>query len=391
MSFVSPSFRFTVFCLLSCLAFGARAELWEGTLGKSAIVVELSPASGTASHRYFYRRHHRVIALVAPDAAQDRPRSKAPQAMTLEESSMDAQGTSLWRLDPAIGDTRAGEWVGGGKRLPIRLRRLDPATLPATDDPWLAELRTTDPFEFLQLQGLPLDAGKREAVDGYRLQWWREPTSGVELFRVLDGYPAAQLPAINRALAREQWRQVVAYLDCTTSPNAEYDFSATLDYIGRDALSVALNAGYYCGGAHPDFDEAGLNLDPRTGRELVLEDVLWLGKGAPPEIGQGVPQGAAAGDEARTRYRDDVLAPWLSERFAALYPDKVRDVDDEDAEGCDYTDPGVWSVGNWHITREGLRFGAYFVRVMRVCDNPEWAVLPWKDVRAHPGRVRVGP
>jgi hypothetical protein len=385
MSFVSMPFRLAALCLLSCLTFGARAELWEGTLGKSAIVAELDPAGDHARGRYFYRRHHRVIELSAADAVDGRASGKAPQAVTLEESSMDAQDTAYWRLEPAIGDARAGEWVGGGKRLPIRLRRIDPAALPATDDPWLVEVRKTDPFLFLQLQGLPLEAGKRETVAGYRLQWWREPNSDVALFRVIDGYPAAQLPAINRALAREQWRNVVAYFECTTSSNGEYDFSATLDYIGRDALSVALDAGYYCGGAHPDFDEVGLNLDPRTGRELVLEDVLWLGDGPPPAIGED------AGDEARAQYRNDVLAPWLSARFAALYPDQMREGGDEDGEGCDYTDPGLWTFGNWHITRDGLRFGAYFTRAVRVCDNPDWSVLPWQDVRAHPGRLRIEP
>ncbi len=389
-SSVSPGvFRVAVAIVFAGLALSARAELWEGTLGKSAIVVDIDPAEASLNGRYFYRRHRHPIDLSGQRAATG--------VVTLEEWSMGAEIPSNWRLDPASGDTLSGEWRGGGKRLPIRLRRLDAAALPATDDPGLAELRDTDPFRFLQLQGLALESNSVEAVDGYRVQWWREPASDVALFRVVSGYPDAQLPALNLALAREQWRAVAEQLDCTAYPQGEYTFSATLEYIGRDALSLSMTSGYYCGGAHPDFDQVGLNLDPRTGRPLALEDVLWLGDGPPP------PATAHAGDvadEAAQRYRGDVLAPWLSERFQALYPERVRESFDEagipqdpDAEfnGCDYTDPSVWSLGDWRITRAGLRFGAYFPRVMRVCDDPDWAVLPWREVRAHPGRLKIAP
>lgn len=402
MSFVSLSVRVVALCVLSCLTFAARAELWQGTLGKSAIVADLSFNETGADGQYFYRRHHRVIALARVEAGQEAAKTTPKGMFTLEESSMDAERTSYWRLVPPAGATLNGEWVGGGKRLPIRLRRIDPATLPATDDQWLTELRAREPFRYLQLQGLPLQPGKVETVDGFRLQWWREPVSDVALFRVQSGYPAAQLPAINHALARAQWNAVTDAFDCTSSTNGEYEFSATLDYIGRDALSVALATSYYCGGAHPDFDVSGLNLDPRTGRELTLEDVFWVGKGEAPAIGRYARIEDASRDEAWMAYRGEVLAPWLSKRFAVLYPDEIGgatgsddggqdDAAVEDEAGCDYTDPGVWSFSDWQITRKGLRFGAYFPRVMRVCDDPDWAVLPWKDVRAHPGRLRIGP
>lgn len=98
---------------------------------------------------------------------------------------------------------------------------------------------------------MPLQAGKLETVGDYRLQWWREPTSDVELFRVVSGYPAAQLPGVNLALARAHWKQVESFLDCTAAPLSDHESTTTLRYIGRDALSVSLFVSYYCGGAHP--------------------------------------------------------------------------------------------------------------------------------------------
>jgi hypothetical protein len=261
--FVLPRALSACALLLMSLVGAAHAQVWEGTLGKSPIVVKFDPAATEPSGEYFYRKHRHGIELSGTRAAIG--------GIALEEWTMGPGGADerpAWRLAPAKGDTLAGEWSGNGKRLPIRLRRVEAATLPKSDDPALAELRAEDPYRFLQLHGMPLTSGKQEVVGGYRLQWWRQPTSGIELFRVVSGYPVAQLPAINLALARAHWREVQSFLDCTASSMSDYESSTTLRYIGRDALSVSLFTSYYCGGAHPDFGDGPLNLDPRTGREL---------------------------------------------------------------------------------------------------------------------------
>ncbi|MFZ2755200.1 MAG: hypothetical protein WAZ48_17375 [Lysobacteraceae bacterium] len=355
----------------------AQTLVWEGTLGKSQVVVKFDTAGegSDLNGQYFYRKHRHGIDLAGTRAADG--------SLALEEQIYVAgeDARSTWALKPASGDTVVGEWIGNGKRLPIRLRRTSSATLPKTDDPGLAELRASDPYRFLQLHGMPLQAGKLETVGDYRLQWWREPTSDVELFRVVSGYPAAQLPAVNLALARAHWKQVESFLDCTAAPLSDHESTTTLRYIGRDALSVSLFVSYYCGGAHPDFGDGPLNLDPRTGRELVLEDVLWLGKGAPPVYGEG-------NNEAWYEYRNSVFAPWVTARLSELYPKEFAGQPDED---CSYEMEDVWDFPTWYITGKGVYLGAIFPRAGRVCDNPEWSVLPWSLVDKHHGAVRIKP
>jgi hypothetical protein len=365
--------RIMVSVWLLCFAGLAQAQVWQGTLGRSSIVVKLDSAADQLNGEYFYRRHRLGITLSGTRAANG--------SLTLEEWTMGDDGPPVWRFSAGKGDTLTGEWISDGKRLPIRLRRTSAATLPKTDDPALAELRAKDAYRFLQLQGMPLEAGKLQTIGAYRLQWWREPKSDIELFRVISGYPQAQLPAINLALARRQWQEVQSYLDCRSSPLSDYRTTTTLRYIGKNALSVSLYADFYCGGAQPELGDAPINLDPRTGRELTLEDVLWLGKGAPPLYGD-------SDNQAWFDYRSDVLGPWLAEKMRRRYPGKFAGTTDE---YCSYEMEGVWNFPAWYVTGKGIYLGVHFPREMRACDNPEWSILPWSVVDKHRGAVRIRP
>lgn len=360
---------------LLCIAGLAQAQVWEGTLGKAAVVVKLDPAADDPSGQYFYRKHRHTIGLPGVRGEDG--------SLRLEEQIYvpGEAGRSSWTFKTIDGDALIGEWAGKGKRLPIRLRRVALARLPTTDDPALAELRANDPYRFLLLHGMTLKAGKLETVGDYRLQWWREPRSNVELFRVLSGYPEAQLPAINLALARKHWNEVEAFLDCTASELSDYASVTTLRYLGRDALSVSVLTDYYCGGAHPDFGDGPLNLDPRNGRELALEDVLWLGKGTPPLYGDG-------NNQMWFDYRTQVFAPWVVEQMRKRYPEDVAGRSEDD---CSYDMSEFWDFPTWYITAKGVYLGAIFPRVGRMCDNPEWSVLPWSLVDKHHGAVRIKP
>ena len=364
-----------------CAACTAQAEVWEGTVGGQPVIADLHLGDEPGG-QYFYRKHSRTIELMRTETPA------AGVAFDFQEwgRRMDDAEPPHWRLSAPKGDALEGDWVGGGKTLPIRLHRLATASLPRGADPGLDALRTDDPYRFLLLSGMALKAGRAQTVNGFRLQWWTEPQSGVELFRVVSGYPAERLPAINTALARRQWEQVLAYLDCTAAPQSDFESTTTLRRIGRDVISVSLFASYFCGGAHPDFGDSPYNLDPRTGQELALEDVFWLGKGAAPRYD---PKGAS---QAWFDYRGEVFGPWVAERMVALYPKQAKpSAPGDEADACDYGDPGVWSYANWYATPKGLHVSATFARVMRVCDDPDWSVIPWADVRRHPGKVKLAP
>ncbi|MBS0199238.1 MAG: hypothetical protein JSR70_02200 [Proteobacteria bacterium] len=357
-------------------------RVWQGSLGPNEVVVEIkSPARGSADleGRYFYHRHRLDIQLHGKASADGR--------IALQEGRGDGDDAprSEWKMQMPAQDRWDGEWIGPkGKRLPIHLRGLASSTPVTARDPGLEALRgDIDNYELMRMADLTLQKKKLQQVDGYTLQWLHQPESKVDLFEVVSGYPQAQLQRINRTLHKSLWNEVAGYFDCMSSARdglGDYQTTTTLRHISPRILSVSLESSWYCGGAHPDFGDSPLNIDPRDGRDLDLEDVLWLGSGkALHQVKDNYD------DRAWPDYRSKLFAPWAVKQLKSLYPDEFKVGEDE----CNYDDPELWQFTSWYATSKGIHISAYFPRVARPCDNPDWAILPWKAVDAHPGAVRI--
>ena len=366
----------------------APASVYTGTLGRQAIVLQLTPGDDAqTAGRYFYVRHHRDIALSGEPASNGR--------LQLREGwDVDANGPRITLERQADGGWR-GQWQDdSGKTLPIVLR---PATVapPAADaPPWLRQLHASDSYDYLRLADLKPQAGKRETFMGHALQWWRVPDAGIAFFEIQDGYPPAELARINQVLMDRMWQETGSYYDCMFNHFNEGDYEQTVTprLLTANLVSVGVFTSYYCGGAHPDFGDAAINLDAHTARPLTLEDLLWLGQGRPLRYAtdaEGHPEPGSASFEAWSDYRERYLAPWLVQQWQRLYPGETTAEDSED--DCGYGDPGVWQFVSWHMTPKGLFIGPSYARAARVCEaNDDWSVLPWEAVRQHPGRERPG-
>ncbi len=355
-------------------------KVWRGTLGPNEVVVRINaPAKGSADldGRYFYRRHRMDIQLQGKASADGR--------ITLQEGLRDDDPHPSWKMQAPAQDRWDGEWIGPkGERLEIHLRGVASSATVAAREAGLQALRgDIDGYEWLRMADLTLRKKKLQQVDGYTLQWFHQPESGIDLFEVVSGYPEAQRERINRALRMNLWNRVGNYYGCMSGARdgqGEYETTTTLRHIDPKILSVSLFSSYYCGGAHPDFGDAPLNIDPRDGRELDLDDVLWLAPGKALHAAKGNKWNQAWSD-----YRSKRFAPWVVAQFKSLYPEEFRPGDDE----CNYDDPEVWQFPQWYATPKGIHISAYFARVARSCDDPDWAILPWKVVDAHPGAVRI--
>lgn len=387
-----------VACLCMAWATGAHAgdddapagTVYTGRLGAQPIVLALDPVADDAvSGRYFYVRHHADLVLSGP--AGD------PDHLHLLEGS-DAEPGSSPHLDLTRQDDGGwrGTWQGPhGKPLPLILHPAAAPPIAGDAAPYLRQRARTNAYDAWRLSGLGLRRGARSTFMGHTLQWWRQPESKIELFQILDGYPAARRDRINAVLLDRLWSEVSAYYDCmaTTGPlGGDYTQTVTPRLLSPSLVSISVFTEYYCGGAHPDFGDAPINLDARDARALTLEDVLWVGKGHPfrytddLEQDPAQPPAATAGDasfDTFSDYREKFLAPWLAARLAALYPSHVAgDGDDE----CGYDDPSVWQFVNWYLTPDGVFLMPSFPRFARVCEtNDDWSLLPYAEVKKHPG------
>lgn len=381
--------------LIALFSLPALAEeppvVYSGTLGKTSIVLELDlNKPDEVTGRYFYQKYHLDLPLNGTLDGQE---------LKLQEGLDDFDDTP--RPELALTKDENGGWQGHwtnpqGKTLSVSLQ---PVQLPAagTDDGYLSALIHTDPYEYLRLSALQLKAGKSENFMGYQLQWWTEPQSKISLFEIVSGYPETEIQAINQKLRTRLWQEVSGWHACMLGASrfgqGEYQQTVTPEYLSDEIVSVSVFTSYDCGGAHPDFGEAPVNLNAKTAETLTLEDVVWVGEGAPFHYLNAEDRTLTGKNDVDfdtfAEYRDKKWAPWLVKQLTAAHPQQMKKPTEESDDDCDYSDPSVWQFPAWYFTNKGLYFDPTFARVLRSCESPEWTVLPWSAMKGHAGSVAI--
>jgi len=386
---------FTLVC--ACFPLLAHAgdapRVYAGTLGKQPIIVELDLSTPSdVTGRYFYQKYHSDLALSGTQKGQD---------LTLTEGMDDDSGKTYPELH--LHQNANAGWTGDWKGPDGKTQKIDlteKAVTPPADnaEPGWQTIYEQSPYDYLRLQGLPLKASKKETVMGYNLQWWLEPVSKISFFEITSGYTPEQRARINQQLRARLWNEVVSYNACMLQGSrygADFQQTITPELLSPDLVSVSIFTSYDCGGAHPDFGDAPLNLDANTGKELSLEDVLWVGKGKPFHYDDANITDASDDPdtgvtfETYSNYRNKELGPWLSAQFKTIAPKQQKKAREEDDE-CDFNDPEIWNFPSWYFTPKGIYFGPSFARAIRSCEGPTWSVLPYSVVKAHLGGVKVG-
>ncbi|MCD2323982.1 hypothetical protein LQ953_08155 [Sphingomonas sp. IC-56] len=341
--------------LVAALASGAShaQTLYEGTAGPSPIVLELDARSEEPTGRYFYRRTR---------FDSDLSGERQGETFTLQ-SRLTQDKLVLKRQGQQLTGTLT---TSKGRALPVALRR---ATPPPASNGAPGDL---DGYARMQLVGLTLLPGATERIGTRTVRWFREPMSGTRLFRIEGGYAPAALRKINTALAETQWRHVQNWFDCPAyggGAGVEVD-DAGKPYLADRFVSYAWQSAWSCSGAaHPDFGTTGITYDARTGDPLKLEDLLRFGDSPPP----------AEDSNAWYSYRGDHFAPGLVALLTRYHPEEMADPGkDTEEDACNYADPDVWDFPAWYLSAKGLFVSAYFTRVNRACDAPDWAVIPWE-------------
>lgn len=363
-------------------------QVLEGLLGRMPIVVELRQDEDRVEGRYFYRKHLLDLPLEG---------SVTAGGLQLQEGyERFGEPRAELTLKPAANGGWKGEWNSPqGRRFVVQLGEVQLEALPAGADAFWVELYEREPYEFIRLlASSERQALREETVLGRRLQWRRDEVSGVELFELLDGYTPAQREKINLRLRERFWQEVMAFHQCQlggSGMGSEFDQHVTPHLFGQQAISLSLFTSYFCGGAHPDFGDAPLTIEIDSGKELTLEEVLWIGDGKPFRYDyrddSANPERNDTDFSTYARYRREQLAPWLVEQFTRLYPEQMQPGETDD--DCDYSDAEIWRFPSWYLTDQGIYLGPSFARVARACEYPEWSVLPYEAIRQQPGRVKL--
>lgn len=362
---------------VSPLGADIKPQVYAGTIGPDEIVMELYEGEYGVSGRFFYRKDRLDIGFddISPyvDTGLD---SDEPAEITadliLDVYAADSQ-MALVRTGTALSGWFTGN---GGLRLPVSLS-LRAADVADAGDAGTAFASFSD-YQRQQLSGLKLVAGDARQDGARTLREWREPVSGISLFRIERGYPDPVLDKINAALTLYHWQRVSAWFDCDgkNGESGQEMSQLTSALINDDFVSLAWTNKVRCLASHAGTIvynastlKNGLTFDARTGKEVHLDDLLYLREGVPPK----------PATNAWYDYRLTIFPARIAALLDKGYPQPVPPT--EDCQPYNHMRGWEWGTFAWYLTNDGL----YLEKLdFLSCGEPEaWRTITWDHPLLH--------
>ena len=355
--------------LFSHFVFGQdQPFLLDGKIDKYPVVMEINLYDSTCYIRYFYLGQKKDIRLEGIISNNGRIKAISDDRgdNKIIKEQLDLKKTS---------SGYAGIWISGEKRLPVSLKQTGADKYKNQYEylPGIKELKNEYPYDYIKTANFVFTKESTSKDGVAEIEWYKEKYSGINMPRIKNGYATSVLQKINTVLLEQHLMEAKSFLECSSAAFGEYELSVDHIFAHKNVLSIDITVSYYCGGAHPDFGSNGLNFDGYSGELLKLDKVFWIGKMKPP----------MEDSDKWYDYRSETFAPKIVELLKMLYPDQMKSLKEADEEHCDYTDSEVWDFPNWYFTDKGLYFGAVFGRVARVCDSPEWSVIPYNFLKPY--------
>jgi len=356
-------------CLHSCAQKKAAREqniLLKGTIGKFPVVFEINPDDAV----YYYTSAKKNIELEGEATGQ---------GYTFYKLGMGDKGERDDTLEKMTINSENEKWIGKwhnkkGKQYDVELVKVNVAHInnPYRDLPVVKEMRQKDWLAYMRTAGLEIVNDSAKENGKYKMQYCHISKTQLYTFRFTAGLEPALMNKVNDIMVNKLLDDAQNYFSCTSDlGDGDYHASINSVYLTDNVISVDRSVSYYCGGAHPDGGSDPININAKTGEELLLDDLLHFGN----------PPAHADDDSLWLSYRDGIFAPKLLALFTGLYPAQMQKPTSEDS--CDYSQPDVWTFPQFYFTKEGLYIAPSFPHVMAGCGYPEWSVIPYHVLKKY--------
>ena len=331
----------TIFLLPALLSYHAHSAVYRGNDAGRILVLD----SDTLTHHYEDER------LPFPLAPGDDCPAETRCYRTITGSHLEQRGDN-WRIR------------GGATLAPYT---------PPVHDPANRLFATELPYEAALLDDLTFTPSQTTAHNdnAIKLQYWREPVSGLEHFLMADGYPAAQREALNQYLRAQALNTLAARRECLAALPA--DKRAALQY--RTTITPTLTNDRYlsqhiheennCG--TPYSGDYGITYSIAAGRGLELEDLLWLGDTPPHPLADDNPA-----DQAERERR----AQWLLATLKTVAPQTMQNYPYQ---------PHHYLYPYFYLTPQGVYIGPLLPARAAAHAHPAGSVIPYGEIKKHPG------
>lgn len=333
------------------------AGVWVGKVGNLPMRMCLfdygaygSEALGSGS--YYYEKQLKLLRLQQLDANS-----------WAENLGGDIRASDpRWHFDKPSAEVLTGQWIGGGKKLSVRLKRVADISTDGTG----AQHCASDSYAALLLT--PLTVREEEAeFDGvsYRRLIYRAGEHlDVEYESLALKGEGPALKKVNGALSlgMDGQSRINGYRECVLGAlsahgdTGAYGVVRSPVMITKSWLSIRDNEGGYCGGAHPFSESVSRTFDLRSGDEIKLID--WFGSNA--------------------FHRDqspDAVDGAIEPAFRNVLMQRLP-VDDDYAECREIVARSdYWDIG---VRRDGVSFTPLLPHVAQACGDP--IIVPYAEL-----------
>lgn len=351
------SFSFYLLCFHTIYG---ETHSFSGSIGKYPIYLQLNITGSNATGYYFYKNKlidisfvgtckAGVVTLKVIDAFGEIP--EEPEVLKFK-----------WPVK-----TLVGTWTNKGKSLELKLLplTLKEVSSPKLGNPYFVKENPeiNNPNKQLTKVKIGLfklkEDGPASMSNGIRIRYFKEVTTGISLFRVDSGLVADKQKDANLYLENFHLSEFLGSLECASYSTYGSDFSLNVSTvcISNDLLCFSVFVAYYCGGAHPEENNYGVNYDLNTHQRIESGDYLLPGKEA-------------------------VFETRVFDYLSGTHPGYFSAESPEDDLGCEYYAKELWTADcDFTFTDEGIKLLPSFPHYKAPCLEPEWAVIPYSELK----------
>lgn len=348
------------FFLLCSNQLVAQTHSFSGTIGKYPIYLQMTLEGNKVEGYYFYKNKLIDISLSGTNKAG---------IITLNASDEYGNAVSESEIFKFKWPNKAitGTWTQKGKSLPLKL---NPVSAKETSSPkcqnpyWLKSNPVENALTKVKIGLFRLkEVDSVRTINHVKIRYFQEVNSKITLFRIDSGLVVTKQKDVNAYLEFLQIQDFLESLSCASfsTSGASYDYTISDLNLSTDLVCFSVFTAYYCGGAHPDEYNYGINYNLNTQTRISSSDYLISGM--------------------ESTFEERVYT-----YFAKTVPEYFQEPGESDADNpemdCGYNQKELWTTDcNFVFTSEGVRLLPSFAHYAAFCLVPDWAIVPYSELK----------